>query len=222
MTTPFIKAVLAIIWKDFRIELRSRELVSTMILFTFLSVLIFSYALELDRTARQEAVSGVLWVTLVFASILGLNRSLAAEREQGNIDGLMMAPANRIVIYIGKMAGNFLFTLVVGVVLLPVMTVLYNITLTQPWMFITLALGTLGLASVGTLLATMSVQTRSRETLLPIIMMPVVLPVLLTVVHASSGIISGAFQVGWVVSLAVIDILYIVLGTLLFDYVIED
>jgi heme exporter protein B len=163
-----------------------------------------------------------LWVTLIFASILGLNRSLALERDQGNLDAMLLAPIDRTAIFIGKAAGNFLFTLAVGLILLPLITVLYNINLVRGLMIVTLALGTLGLASVGTLLATMTAQTRSRETLLPIVMMPVALPVLLTVVRATAGIIDDQFEINWLLTLALIDMLYIGLGILLFDYVIED
>ncbi len=225
MKTPFFKAVLTIIRKDLLTELRSRELLSAMLLFALLSVLIFSFALELNRTARQEVVSGALWVTLIFASILGLNRSLAMERDQGNLDALFLAPVDRSAIFFGKMLGNFLFTLAVGLMLLPLMTILFNITLIQPALFLTLTLGTLGLASVGTLLSAMTVQTRARETLLPIVLLPVALPVLLTVIRASSGIITHsqtANWLPWMQLLAVIDLIYIALCTLLFDYVVED
>ena len=222
MKTPFFRATFSIIRKDLQAEFRSRELVSSMLLFSFLSILIFSFALELNRIAEKEVVSGVLWVTIIFASILGLNRSLANEREQGNLDAMMLAPIDRTAIYAGKMFGNFLFSFIVGLSLLPLMTVLFNITLTSPLMFINLALGTLGFAAVGTLLATMTVQTRSRETLLPIAMMPVTLPVLLIVVRASEGIIDGDPEIGWLLTLIVIDLIYLVLGFILFEYVIED
>ena len=222
MMTPFWRAVFTIIRKDLRAEFRSKELVSSMALFTLLSVLIFSFALELDRTARQEVVSGVLWVTLVFASVLGLNRSLANEREQGNLDAMMLAPIDRTSVYVGKMVGNFIFTAIIGFILLPVMTVLYNLNLSQPLMLLTLALGTLGLTAIGTLLSTMTVQTRSRETLLPIAMLPTTLPVILMVVRASSGILAEEVEVVWFATLAVIDLLYLGLGIILFEYVVED
>ncbi len=220
--TPFLRAMFAIIRKDLRAEFRSKELVSSMTLFTLLSVLVFSFALELDRTARQEVISGVLWVTLVFASILGLNRSLMNEREQGSMDAMMLAPINRTAVYAGKVVGNYAFTLVIGLILLPVMTVLYNLNLTQPPLLLLLALGTFGLAAMGTLLAAMTVQTRSRETLLPLAMLPTTLPIVLTVVRASSGILTGELEIGWFVTLALIDLLYLGLGLILFEYVVED
>lgn len=222
MNTPFIQVVLSILRKDLRTELRSRELVSSMALFTFLSILVFSFALELDREAKQEAVSGVLWVTLVFASILGLNRSLASEREEGNMDAMLIAPVNRIAIYMGKMIGNFIFTVIVGVVLLPVMTVLFNFSMVQPAMILILVLGILGLSSIGTLLATMTVQTRSRETLLPIAMLPVVLPIILTVVRASNAILNDQDITQTFLTIALVDVMYVALGSFLFEYVTED
>ncbi|HEX2907076.1 MAG TPA: heme exporter protein CcmB [Phototrophicaceae bacterium] len=225
MKTPFIKAVLSIVRKDLQIELRSRELVSSMGLFALLSILIFSFALELDRNARREAISGVLWVTVVFASVLGLNRSLAMERDQGNLDAMLLAPIDRVAIFFGKLVGNLVFTLVVGLLLLPIMTILYNENLVQPWLLLVLLLGTFGFATVGTLLAMMTVQTRARESLLPIVMLPVTLPVLLAAVRASTNILTGtpiADWIAWPQILIVVDIIYLVACYLLFEYVIEE
>lgn len=222
MNTPFFHAVTAIIRKDLQAEFRTRELLSSMILFSFLSVMVFSFALELNRVAEREVVSGVLWVTIVFASILGLNRSMANEREQGNMDAMMLTPISRNAIYIGKLVANFLFALLVGFLLLPLITVLFNFTMTRPLMIVTLVLGTFGFSAMGTLLAAMTVQTRSRETLLPIAMMPVTLPVLLIVVQASSSIIEGEPNSTWLLTLLAVDLVYLILGVLLFEYVIED
>ena len=221
----FWAAALAIARKDVQTELRSRELVSTMGLFALLSVLIFSFALELDRAARIEAISGVLWVTLVFASILGLNRSMSIEREQGGFDALMLAPIARPAIFFGKLIGNFAFTLIVGALLLPVMTVLYNVTLVQGWLALALLLGAFGFATVGTLLATMTAQTRAREALMPLVMMPVALPLLLAAVRATNGILDGApldAWAAWLQILFVLDMVFVVLAYLLFEYVIEE
>lgn len=225
MKTTFWQATLAIIRKDLRAELRTRELVNTMGLFALLSILVFSFALELDRIARQEAVSGVLWVTVIFASVLGLNRSMALERDQGSLDALLMAPISRTAIFAGKLLANFLFALVVGLVLLLLMTALYNMPLLQPWILVVLLLGIIGFSTVGTLLATMTVQTRARESLLPIVLLPVVLPVLLAAVRASTAILNNApleDWVSWPQILLVIDAVYLVLCFLLFEYVIES
>jgi heme exporter protein B len=225
MKTAFAKTVLAIVRKDFQAELRSRELVSSMVVFALLSILVFSFALELDREARLNAVAGVLWVTVIFASFLGLNRSLAMERDQGNLDGMLIAPIDRPAIFFGKLVGNFVFTLVVGLILVPLMTVLYNVSLLRPALLLVLVMGTLGFTTVGTLLATMTVQTRARETLLPIVMMPVALPVLLTAVRASTAILADAPIADWIAwpqILVVADVIYLVMCYLLFEYVVEE
>ncbi len=225
MRTPFFAAVVAIVQKDLRAELRGRDLVGAMGIFALLSVLIFSFALELDRVARVEAVSGVLWVTVVFASILGLNRSLALERDQGNLDALLLAPVRRGAVYVGKLVGNFLFTLVIALLLLPIMTVLYGITLFIPALLLTVLLGVVGFTTVGTLLATMTIQTRAREALLPIVMMPVALPLLLTAVRASTGIMNAAAQTTWLPWLGILvalDVIFLTMCFLLFDYVVEE
>ncbi|MFW5709147.1 MAG: heme exporter protein CcmB [Chloroflexota bacterium] len=222
MTTPFFKTVFAILFKDLRAETRSRELVSAMGLFTLLSILAFSFALELNRDAEQEVVAGVLWVTLIFASILGLNRSLAQEREQGNLDAMMIAPVSRIAVYLGKAMGNLLFTFLVGVFLLPLMTILFDMPLLNVEMLAVLFLGLAGLAAIGTLLATMTVQTRARETLLPIAMLPVALPIILTVVRGTNGMLNDGDISLALGTLLVVDIIYLTLGSLLFEYVTED
>ncbi len=225
MKTPFLAAVYAIVAKDLRAEARSRELISSMALFALLSILIFSFALELNRLAREEAIGGVLWVTVAFASIIGLNRSLALERDQGNLDAMLLAPIARSAVFFGKLVGNFIFTLVVGLVLLPLLTVLFNVSLVQPWVLAVLVLGVLGFSTVGTLLATMTVQTRARESLLPIVMLPVALPVLLGAVRATTAILNDAPLADWIAwpqILIVVNFIYLTLCFLLFDYVIED
>jgi heme exporter protein B len=225
MKTPFFSVVVTILRKDLRAEFRSRELISSMAVFALLSIFVFSFALELNRNARQEAVSGVLWVTVIFASILGLNRSMAMERDQGNLDAMLLSPIERSAIFFGKLVGNFLFSLVVGLILLPLMTILYNIPMLDFWLLIVLIMGTLGFSIVGTLLATMTVQTRSRDSLLPIVMLPVALPVLLAAIRASTGILNGGpFNdwIGWAQILTVVDIVYLALCYMLFDFVIEE
>ncbi len=225
MKTPFINCAAAIISKDLRAEFRARELVSVMALFALLSILVFSFALELDRQAREEAVSGVLWVTLIFASLLGFNRSMAQERDQGNLDALLLAPVSRAAIFVGKLLGNFIFTLIVGLAMLPLMTALYGLALLDGWIILTTALGTFGFATIGTLLATMTVQTRAREALLPIALLPIALPFLLTAVRATKSLLSGAPAAEWQGSLgmlAAITVIYLVLSLLLYEYVLEE
>ena len=223
--TPFLAAAGAIFRKDVRAEMRSRELIGSMVLFALLAVLVFSFALDLNRQGLLDSISGVLWVTLIFASILGLNRSMAMERDQGNLDALLLAPISRPAIYIGKLAGNLVFVLSVALSLAVVITILFNAVLFDPRLLLVLALGAIGYSTIGTLLAAMSVQTRARESLLPIIMLPVALPLLLASVRATSALLNGAADdqwLPWLSILIVLDIIFLVLGFLLFEFVVED
>jgi heme exporter protein B len=227
MKTGFFAVVWAIISKDLRAELRSRELVATMLLFSLLSVLSFSFALQLDRLAQESAVAGVLWVTVIFASILGLNRSMAMERDNDSMNAMLLAPIDRTAIFVGKLFGNLVFTLAVGLLLLPLMSVLYNMPLLNGWILLMLLLGTFGICISGTLISAMTVQTRSREALLPIAMLPVVLPILLAVVNGTNGILSDAPMnennwVLWLQVVSIVDTVYLVLCLLTFAYVIEE
>lgn len=223
--TPFITAALAIARKDIQTELRSRELVATMGLFALISILIFSFALELDRQARIESVSGVLYVTIVFASILGLNRGISSEREAGGMEALLLAPIPRTAVLCGKLLGGGLFVVIVGAALLPLMSALYNVNLLQPWVIVTAVLGALGFTIIGTILATITAQTRAREALLPLVMLPVALPVLLCAVRATTGILRGIPQADWlfwVALLGVVNVIYGVLAWVLYDAVVEE
>lgn len=224
-TTPFLQTVITVLRKDLLAEFRSRELVSAMALFALLSVLVFSFALQLNLSSRREAVGGVLWVTVVFAVLLGFSRNSAVEREGGSFEAMLMAPVPRGAVYVGKTLGNFVFAAVVGLVLLPLMTVLYNVPLVQWGAIVALLLGAFGLAITGTLLSIMTVQTRTRETLLPIVMLPVALPLLLAVVSATTGMIQEVETTewtGWLQLVAVLDVFYIVICYLLFEYIIEE
>ncbi|MDX9991515.1 MAG: heme exporter protein CcmB [Anaerolineales bacterium] len=222
----YFGAVRAVAWKDLIAELRSRELLAAMLIFAMLVILVFNFALELDREARESVTAGVLWVTFAFAGTLGLNRSMAIEKDGGCLDGLLLAPVDRSAIYLGKVISNLVFMLIVEIIVLPIYYVLYN-----PKNFFNLGffgvilLGSIGYVAVGTLLATMSIQSRTRDVLLPILLFPVVIPVLVSAVQASKGFLAG-LPVGelmpWLNLLIVYDIIFIAAAFMFFDYVVEE
>jgi heme exporter protein B len=221
----FIKAMGAIIRKDLSAEWRSRELFSAMLVFALLVILIFNFALELDARARASVTSGVLWVTFAFAGTLGLNRSMATEKDRGCLDGLLLAPVDRAVIYFGKAIGNLVFMLIVESIVLPIYSVLYNINLFHPGLLMVVLLGSIGYVAVGTLLSAMAVQTRTRDILLPILLFPLVIPVLIAAVKASGGFLQGfAFSEvqNWINLLIVYDVIFIAISFMIFDYVVEE
>ncbi len=225
MKRPFWPVVGQMIRKDLQVEARSRELVGMMLLFALLSVLIFSFALELDLVARQDVIGGVLWVTVVFTSVVGLSRSLAAERENGSLDALLLSPIPRSAIFMGKFLANALFTGAVALFLLPLMTILYNVTILTLPMILVLAAGVFGFCATGTLLAAMTVQTRAREALLPVALLPIALPLLLAAVRATSALVAGrdaAEWQGWLGILVMMDIAYLTMSAVAFRFVVEE
>jgi heme exporter protein B len=221
----FLRAMTAIIRKDLAAEWRTRELFTAMLIFSMLVILIFNFALELDARARATVTSGVLWVTFAFAGTLGLNRSMATEKDRGCLDGLLLAPVDRAAIYFGKAIGNLIFMLIVELIVLPIYSVLYNTNLFHPGLLLVVLLGSIGYVAVGTLLSTMAVQTRTRDILLPILLFPLVIPVLIAAVKASGGFLQGfAFSEvqNWINLLVVYDVIFIAIAFMIFDYVVEE
>lgn len=230
-TTPmqgarmYLRALGAVVWKDLAAELRSRELLSAMLVFALLVILIFNFALELDTRTRATVTAGVLWVTFAFAGTLGLNRSMAMEKDRGCLDGLLLAPVDRSAIYFGKAIGNLIFMILVEVIVLPVYSVLYNINLFQGGLLLVILLGSLGYVAVGTLLSAMAVQTRTRDILLPILLFPVAIPVLIAAVKSSTGFLQGLEMAEispWLNLLLVYDVVFIAVAFMVFDYVVEE
>jgi heme exporter protein B len=221
----FLKAMVAIIHKDLTAEWRSRELFSAMLVFALLVILIFNFALELDARARASVTSGVLWVTFAFAGTLGLNRSMATEKDRGCLDGLLLAPVDRAVIYFGKAIGNLIFMIIVELIVLPIYSVLYNTNLFHPGFLMVVLMGSIGYVAVGTLLSALAVQTRTRDILLPILLFPLVVPVLIAAVKASGGYLQGlpfSEIQSWINLLIVYDVIFIAISFMVFDYVVEE
>jgi heme exporter protein B len=221
----YLRAVGAVLWKDLAAELRSRELISAMLVFALLVILIFNFALELDLATRQTVTSGVLWVTFAFAGTLGLTRSMAVERDRGCLDGLLLAPVDRSALYFGKALGNLAFMLLVEAIVLPAYSILYNVNLFRPGLLGVVLLGSIGYAAVGTLLSSMTVQARTRDVLLPILLFPVVLPVLIPAVKATNAVLLGfesAELWPWLNLLIAYDVIFTAAAFMLFDFVVEE
>ena len=221
----YLRAIGAIAWKDLAAELRSRELISGMLVFSLLVILIFNFALELDAKTRTSVTAGVLWVTFVFAGTLGLNRSMAIEKDRGCLDGLLLAPVDRSVIYFGKVISNLTFMFIVEIIILPTYSFLYNINLFQPGLLLVILLGSIGYTAIGTLLSAMSVQTRTRDVMLPILLFPIIVPVLIAAVKASNGFLQDlpADQImPWINLLIVYDVIFIAISFMVFDYIVEE
>jgi heme exporter protein B len=188
-------------------------------------ILIFNFALELDIRTRETIASGVLWVTFAFAGTLGLNRSMAMEKDRNCLDGLLLAPVDRSALYFGKVVGNLIFMLIVETIVLPVFSVLYNQSLFIPGLLFVVLLGSIGYIAVGTLLSAMAVQARTRDVLLPILLFPVTIPVLLAAVKASNGFLLNLEMTEiqpWLSLLITYDVIFTAVAFMVFDFVVEE
>jgi len=214
--------IFVIFWKDMLTEIRSREMIIPVLVFALLVLVIFSFAFG---TGADTAAPGVLWVALTFGGVTGLNRVFAVEKENSRMEGLMLCPVDRAVIYWGKVAGSFTFMLALALVVTPIFLALFNLPLFLPGLALIIALALLGFAAVGTLFSAMAVNTRAREILLPILFLPVVVPVIIAAVQATGPVLAGMPWEEMVIYLQIItafDIIYLVAATLVFEFVIEE
>ncbi len=193
----------AILRKDIVMELRTKEMLTSMGLYTLLTLVVYYVALSQTGNAFDVRLiaGGLLWLAFLFTSMLGLNRSLVHEKDQGCLDALLLSPVDRPVIFFAKATGNLVFLLIVEVLTLPLFWLMFlsgpNRQIAGPWYLIALALvvGSIGIAGMGTLLATMSVNTTGKDFILAVLFVPVMFPLLLGVVAATSAVITG--DQGW-------------------------
>ncbi len=221
----FWKAVTAIVWKDVRAELRTKDIFSSMFVFALLSVIVFNFAFELRVPDMKMVAPGIVWVAIAFAGTLGLNRAFVIEQDKGSLAGLLLAPVDRAAIYFGKMLGNLVFIFVVEIILLPLVMIFFNLSLLTWQHLLVLFLGTYGFAAVGTVFSAMAVNTRAREVMLPILLFPVLLPVLVAGVKMTGGLLDGEALgevANWLRLVAIYDIGFTVVAYLTFGFVVEE
>ena len=223
----FLLTVGAMVRKDILVELRTRELLISMLLFALLILVILNFAFNTGSAAVEGALPGVLWVTFTFAGVLGLNRSFLAEHENGCLQGMLLAPVDREAIYVGKMLANFVFMGVAEAIVLPIFAVLFNFPILSylGGLVVVLALGNLGFTLVGTLLSAMASSSRLREVLLPIILFPIAIPVIVGAMKMTEKVLGGyplVAAVPWLKLLGAYDTIFLVVGLLVFGYVIEE
>jgi heme exporter protein B len=221
----FLRKVWAITRKDLIAELRSREMVSTMGAFSVLVILLFAFTFDL-RVARAGTVApGALWSVIAFAGLLGLGRTLSSEIDRGVFDALLLAPVDRSAIFFGKALGIIIFMLIIEAIILPLFVIFFNLPFLQPTIILIVVLGTIGYAGIGTLMSTMSANTRLREVLLPVLLLPIAIPALLAAVKCTSGALDGRpFDEwsNWFGLLVAFDLVMCGLAFLVYDFVVED
>ncbi|MDR0842997.1 MAG: heme exporter protein CcmB [Acidobacteriota bacterium] len=217
----------AIFRKDLLIELRTKSAINSMLFFGVVTLLVFNFALRSLESSLRSALPGILWASFAFAGTLGLNRMFASEKENSCLQGLLMIPADRGVLYLGKMLAGSVFMLLAEVVIFVFSLIFFNVTVWGeiPLLALTFLLGTFGFMAVGTLLSAIAVNTKLREVLLPLLLFPVILPILINAVEATGIILGGSEYSALKLPLSVMAVFTLVFGTiawLLFEYVLED
>ncbi len=206
--------------KDLRIEWRSKEAINSMLFFALLVVVLFSLAFDPRGFFSQSIAGGVLSVATMFASVSALNQAWAREIRHQVLDAQRMAPAPGAELFLAKVLANFLFVTIVQVILAPVFLVMYNLRVEgQAWLLaVVLPLGTWALVANGTFFAALSIRSRNRELLLPLILFPIFIPALLAMVQATTSILTGESDPGlWIKLLTGYDIIFTTVSLLLFD-----
>ncbi len=212
-------------WKDVLIELRTRDAIVAMMVFGILALTVFNFAFELRAESIALVAPGVLWVAVLFAGVLGLGRAFTHERERGSMEGLLLCPADRGTIFVAKFLANLTFIGAAEIVIVPVYDSFFDVAALRPGVVAVILLATIGFAAVGTVFGAMSVNTRAKEVMLPVLLLPIVTPLIIGAVRATGVLIDGgAFSDiwTWVNLLIAVDVVYLTVSFLVFEFVLED
>ena len=222
------RAVAAVVRKDLRVELRTGEAVPAMLLFSVSTFVLFHFALD-RASVEGELAAGVLWVTLLFAAVLGMSRLFVAEREQGGFDGFLLAPVDRTSLFVAKAAVLFSFLVAVELAAVPAFSIL--MLGPSPWpvapeLVLVLLLADLGIAVVGTLVGALGIQTRARELIVPILALPLMIPLAIAAARATSPLFleagAEALPGRWLLVLGLYDLVFGLVAFAVFDFLLED
>ena len=223
-----IRTALVILRKDLRIELRTKESVPAMALFSVTVFVLFHFGLQ-RNSLEGDLAAGVLWVTLVLATVLAVNRLFVVEREQGGIDGLLLAPIDRTAVFAAKAAALFLYLLVLELVAVPAFGLLLlgpDLLKPLPILVPILLLADLGLAAVGALVSALAVETRARDLIVPLLLLPLLLPVAIAGANATEPLFAGSqspHELGkWLALLGLYAMVFLLVSIAVFDFLLED
>lgn len=214
----------ATLQKDFRLEWRSKDAVNSMLFFSLLVVVIFSFSFNPTAEESRQIAGGLIWVAFLFAAVVALNQTWARELRNQVLDAYRVSPAPAVALFLAKVIGNFIFVSVMEALMTPLFIVFYSLRALGPgWQLIPVAaLGTWALVVNGTFFAAMSIRTRSREIMLPLLLFPISIPALLAMVEATSSILTGENSAKfWIVLLAVYDVVFTTVCLLLFETVLN-
>lgn len=222
-----LRLALVVAAKDLRLEFRSRTALLSSVTFAALVLVVFNFSRDPTATAMVDLAPSVLWVTIAFAAVITLNRSFHVEREHDALSGLRLAPVPREALYLGKVLANLVFVAIVELITVPLFVLFFNVDLGQalPGISSVIALATVGFVAAGTMFSAMAVRTRFAELMLPVMLLPFMVPPLLAAAQATSRLLGGrplSELMGWLRLLAVYDVVFLVLSTLLFAFVVDE
>ncbi len=215
----------ALLWKDSLLELRTKERISSLFVLAFLMILVFVFALSPEQAQRPEIGAAVLWVTLLFAGMLSLQRGFLIEQERGCLSGLLLTPIDPSTLFLAKLLSNVLFLTIVEVIVTPLTLLLLGTSWSSSLLLlpVILLLGIVGFSALGTLLSAIAVRTRAREVLLPVMLLPLLIPLLIATVKVTSALFAGeAWPNVWVRVLLAFDVIFVVTGWLIFGQVVRE
>ncbi len=221
----YLKTTGLLVWKDLRIESRTRELFLVMLVFALSILFILNFALDRNIRAGSESASGLIWMIVILAGQLGLNQTMGIEKNSGMLEALLVAPAHRSAIYLGKSISAFLSMFVITLIIHPVYSVLFNVPLRSPHFLWISLIGCWGYASLGVLISTMTIQTRTRDILLPVLFYPLIIPLAVSIIQASSASFAGeplSSVSGAISQIIVFDLIFTAAGILGFETITED
>ncbi len=218
----------AILRKDLLLEMRSKDVLTSTFLFSVMALVVFYFSFSPNIKNLTMVAAGMLWMAVLFTSLLGLNRSFVHEKEEECLDGLLLCPVDRPIIFAAKFTGNFIFLVVLEIVIIPIFALFFLKSLAVGALLkliLILFLGDIGICGVGTLLATISANTRAKDLLLPILYLPVMMPFIMQVVSYTNAILTGkgaSDMSSWLYLVIGFDIIFLLAGYALYDFVIGE
>jgi len=226
LNLSYLNAFLLLFLKDLKIEVKTKEGISATIVFTLLTLILFSMVVEGGST-NPTLLAGIYWVSVAFSSILGFDRSVHRDAENKTQEALLLVPVDRSVLFLSKWAFNFILVDFLQVITLFTLTILFNLSL-LPTVFLSILgisfLISVGFSATGTLYATISQKTRAKELLLPLLFLPIVLPLLMAGIKIGGALLGegGDFGTSWLIIVLLFDLLYLSLGIWLYEQVVVD
>jgi heme exporter protein B len=224
-----LKDFLYLAWKDLLMEFRTKQMLNSMVIFSLLVIVIFNYSFSniLFNVEVADIAPGILWIAFTFAGMLGLSRSFSSEMEEGCLDGLKLCPVDPSTIYLGKVVSNLVIMFLIEAIIVPLFIVLFNFSDVKglAGLIVIILLGTIGFILVGTLFSALTVNMRTREILLPVILFPIIIPLIMSSVMATQKVLSTGdlfSAIDEIRLLIVYDLVFFIAAQLVFEYVIED